>query len=72
MCVGLCSHPPLIHFHLQKRVEGSGAKMQTRADNMGREEAAAEATEAGSVTQQEQAPLDEMERLMEENEDLKV
>lgn len=33
---------------------------------------AAEATEAGSVTQQDQAPLDEMERLMEENEDLKV
>nr|XP_019947318.1 PREDICTED: protein SOGA3-like isoform X1 [Paralichthys olivaceus]XP_019947319.1 PREDICTED: protein SOGA3-like isoform X1 [Paralichthys olivaceus]XP_019947321.1 PREDICTED: protein SOGA3-like isoform X1 [Paralichthys olivaceus] len=53
--------------------------MQTKADNAGREEAAqgepepaAEATEAGCVTQQEdQAYLDEMERLLDENDDLK-
>ncbi|XP_068432997.1 microtubule cross-linking factor 3-like isoform X1 [Clinocottus analis] len=53
--------------------------MQTETDNMGVEEAAvgepgpaAEATEAGSVTQQEdQAFEDEMERLLDENDDLK-
>lgn len=46
---------------------------------MGTEEAAArepqpaaEATEAGSVTQQDQAFEDEVERLLDENEDLKV
>lgn len=54
-------------------------KMQTKAKNVGTEEAAlgeqetpAEATEAGSVTQQDQALQEEMERLLEENEDLKV
>lgn len=53
--------------------------MQSEADNAGAEEAAvgepepaAEATKAGSVTQQDQAFDDEMERLLEENEDLKV
>ena len=69
-----------IHLHLQKRPERSGAKMQDEADKMGAEEEAArgesepaaEATEAGSVTQQDQALQDEMERLLEENEDLKV
>ncbi|XP_071335070.1 microtubule cross-linking factor 3-like isoform X2 [Trachinotus anak] len=75
---GGCLQAELIHFHLQKRLKRSGAKMQTKANNMGTEEAApgelepaAEATEAGSVTQQDQALQDEMERLLEENEDLK-
>lgn len=35
-------------------------------------EPAAEASEAGTVTQQDQALEDEMDRLLEENEDLKV
>lgn len=76
---GGCLQAELIQFHLQKRLRRSGAKMQTKADNAGAEEAAlgepepaAEATEAGSVTQQDQAFEDEMERLLEENEDLKV
>lgn len=77
---GGCLQAELIHFHLQKRLKKSGAKMQTKADNRGGEEAAhgepepaAEATEVGSVTQQQdQAYEDEMERLLEENEDLKV
>lgn len=76
---GGCLQAELIQFHLQKRLKRIGAKMQTKTDNMGAEEAAlgepepaAEATEAGSVTQQEQAFEDEMERLLEENEDLKV
>lgn len=76
---GGCLQAELIQFHLQKRLKRSGAKMQAKADNMGAEEAAlgepepaAEATEAGSVTQQDQALEDEMERLIEENEDLKV
>ncbi|KAG7220783.1 hypothetical protein INR49_032026 [Caranx melampygus] len=75
---GGCLQAELIHFHLQKRLKKSVAKMQTKADNLDTEEAAqgelepaAEATEAGSVTQQDQALQDEMERLMEENEDLK-
>ncbi|XP_034383791.1 protein SOGA3-like [Cyclopterus lumpus] len=76
---GGCLQAELIQFHLQKRLRKSGAKMQTMADNMGTEEAAlgesepaAEAVEAGSVTQQEdQAFEDEMERLLDENEDLK-
>lgn len=53
--------------------------MQSKAGDMGTEEAAArepqpaaEATEAGSVTQQDQAFEDEVERLLDENEDLKV
>lgn len=52
--------------------------MQTKTDLGAEEEAAmaepdpaAEATEAGSVTQQDQAFLDEMERLLDENDDLK-
>lgn len=52
--------------------------MQTKTD-MGAQEAtkteaepAAETTEAGFVTQQDQAFLDEMERLLDENDDLKV
>lgn len=78
---GGCLQAELIHFHLQKRLKRSGAKMHSKADgNGGGEEAAhgepepaAEATEAGSVTQQQdQAFEDEMERLLEENEDLKV
>lgn len=76
---GGCLQAELIHFHLQKRLKRSGGKMQTKAENMGTEEAAlgepepaAEATEAGSVTQHDQALEDEMERLLEENEDLKV
>lgn len=76
---GGCLQAELIQFHLQKRLKRSGAKMQTKTDNVGAEEAApgepepaAEATEAGSVTQQDQAFEDEMERLLEENEDLKV
>lgn len=76
---GGCLQAELIHFHLQKRLKRSGAKMQTKAHGTGGEEAAhgepepaAEATEAGSVTQQDQAFEDEMERLLEENEDLKV
>uniref|UniRef100_A0A8P4GGR4 SOGA coiled-coil domain-containing protein n=1 Tax=Dicentrarchus labrax TaxID=13489 RepID=A0A8P4GGR4_DICLA len=75
---GGCLQAELIQFHLQRRLKRSGAKMQTKADSMGAEEAAlgepepaAEATEAGSVTQQDQAFEDEMERLLEENEDLK-
>lgn len=77
---GGCLQAELIQFHLHKRLRRSGAKMQSKTDDMGTEEAAlgepepaAEATEAGStVTQQDQAFEDEMERLIEENEDLKV
>ncbi|KAK9531703.1 hypothetical protein VZT92_011110 [Zoarces viviparus] len=75
---GGCLQAELIQFHLQKRLRRSGARMQTKTDNMGTEEAAlgepepaAEETEAGSVTQQDQAFEDEMERLLDENEDLK-
>ncbi|XP_070844043.1 microtubule cross-linking factor 3-like [Chaetodon trifascialis] len=75
---GGCLQAELIQFHLQKRLRRRGAKMQTKTDNVGAEEAApgepepaAEATEAGSVTQQDEALEDEMERLLEENEDLK-
>lgn len=76
---GGCLQAELIHFHLQKRLKRRGTAMQTKAENMVTEETAqelpepaAEATEAGSVTQQDQAIEDEMERLLEENEDLKV
>ncbi len=72
---GGCLQAELIQFHLHKRLKRGAARMQTKADNTGAEEAAqpaAEATEAGSVTQQDQAYEDEMERLLEENEDLKV
>ncbi|KAF3702739.1 Protein SOGA3 Precursor [Channa argus] len=76
---GGCLQAELIHFHLQKRLKRSGAKMQTKSENMVTEEAAleepepaAEATEAGPVTQQDQAFQEEMERLLEENEDLKL
>ncbi|XP_069014504.1 microtubule cross-linking factor 3-like [Embiotoca jacksoni] len=75
---GGCLQAELIHFHLQKRLKKSGAKMQTKTDSSGAVEAAqgepepaAGPTEAGSVTQQDQALEDEMERLLEENEDLK-
>uniref|UniRef100_A0A3Q1EGX1 MTCL family member 3b n=1 Tax=Acanthochromis polyacanthus TaxID=80966 RepID=A0A3Q1EGX1_9TELE len=75
---GGCLQAELIHFHLQKRLRRS--RMQTRAEGMSSVEAAqeqpepgAEATEAGSVTQQDQdqALEEEMERLLDENEDLK-
>lgn len=76
---GGCLQAELIHFHLQKRLKRRGAKMQTKADSTATSESAleepepaAEATEAGSVTQQDQALEEEMERLLEENEDLKV
>lgn len=53
--------------------------MKNEADTMSSQEAAvgqpapvAEAAEAGAVTQQDQALEDEIERLLEENEDLKV
>uniref|UniRef100_A0A3B4F4M2 Protein SOGA3-like n=1 Tax=Pundamilia nyererei TaxID=303518 RepID=A0A3B4F4M2_9CICH len=75
---GRCLQAELIHFHLQKRLKRRGAKMQAKADSTGTSETAveeperaAEATEAGSVTQQDQALEEEMERLLEENEDLK-
>ncbi|XP_074541595.1 microtubule cross-linking factor 3-like [Halichoeres trimaculatus] len=79
---GGCLQAELIQYHLQKRLKRRGANMQTKTDNAGSEEAAmgeseqvVEATEAGSVTQQEQdqdqAFEDEMERLIDENEDLK-
>ncbi|XP_078029858.1 microtubule cross-linking factor 3-like isoform X1 [Epinephelus lanceolatus] len=75
---GGCLQAELIQFHLHKRLRRSGARMQNTADNMetqeaalGEPEPAAEATEAGSVTQHDQAYEDEMERLLEENEDLK-
>ncbi|KAM3602791.1 uncharacterized protein V6R79_010769 [Siganus canaliculatus] len=78
LCRGGCLQAELIHFHRQRRLKRSGAKMQTKVDPTGAEEAAleemepaAEAPEAGSVTQQDQAYDDEMERLLEENEDLK-
>jgi len=78
--LGGCLQAELIQFHLQKKLRASGEKMDTEVDNMGTEEAAAgaqepaaEAPEAGSVTQQEdQAFEDEMERLLDENDDLKV
>ncbi|XP_034555071.1 protein SOGA3-like isoform X2 [Notolabrus celidotus] len=80
---GGCLQAELIQFHLQKRLKRRGANMQTKSDNVGSEEGAvgepepvAEATEAGSVTQQDQeqdqAFEDEMERLIDENEDLKI
>ncbi|XP_054474937.1 protein SOGA3-like [Anoplopoma fimbria] len=75
---GGCLQAELIQFHLQKTLGRSAGRMQTKTDNVGTEEAAvgepepaAEATEAGSVTQQDQAFEDEMERLLDENEDLK-
>ncbi|XP_029281305.1 protein SOGA3-like [Cottoperca gobio] len=75
---GGCLQAELIQFHLKKRLRRSGARMQTKTDNMWTEEAAvgepepaAEATEAGSVTQQDQAFEDEVERLLDENDDLK-
>ncbi|KAF7658362.1 hypothetical protein LDENG_00013450 [Lucifuga dentata] len=75
---GGCLQTELIHFHLHKRLKRNGEKMQTKAKSTGGEEAAqadpeqaSEATEAGTVTQQDQALHDEMERLLEENEDLK-
>ncbi|XP_045915798.1 protein SOGA3-like [Micropterus dolomieu] len=75
---GGCLQAELIQFHLQRRLRRSGAKMQTEMQNAGAEEAAlgkpepaAEATEAGSVTQQDRALEDEVERLLDENEDLK-
>lgn len=74
---GGCLQAELINFHLHKRLKGKGVKMQTKTD-MGAQEAtkteaepAAETTEAGFVTQQDQAFLDEMERLLDENDDLK-
>ncbi|XP_041660681.1 protein SOGA3-like [Cheilinus undulatus] len=78
-----CLQAELIQFHLHKRLKRRGTKMQTKTENTGTEEAAVgetepagEATEAGSVTQQDQdqdqAYEDEMERLLEENEDLKL
>lgn len=77
---GGCLQAELLQFHLQRRLKRRGAKMQSKADDMGAEEAAvgeapepaAEATEAGTVTQQDEALEDEIERLLEENEDLKV
>uniref|UniRef100_A0A3P8SAA3 MTCL family member 3b n=1 Tax=Amphiprion percula TaxID=161767 RepID=A0A3P8SAA3_AMPPE len=79
---GGCLQAELIHFHLQKRLKRS--RMQTRAEGMSSVEAAqeqpepaAEATEAGSVTltlqdqDQDQALEEEMDRLLDENEDLK-
>ncbi|CAJ1077171.1 protein SOGA3-like isoform X1 [Xyrichtys novacula] len=82
LCRGGCFQAELIQYHLQKTLKRRRARMQTKTDNMGTEEAAvgeqepaAEATEAGSVTQQDQgedqAFEDEMERLIDENEDLK-
>uniref|UniRef100_A0A668ARM6 MTCL family member 3b n=1 Tax=Myripristis murdjan TaxID=586833 RepID=A0A668ARM6_9TELE len=75
---GGCLQTELIHFHLQKRLKRSSAKMQAKAAGSDAGEAApaepepaTEATEAGSMTQQDQALHDEMERLLEENEDLK-
>ncbi|KAL6095675.1 mtcl3 [Pungitius sinensis] len=75
---GGCLQAELAQFHLHKRLRRRGARMQTKAEDMGTEEAAAggpepaaEATEAGSVTQQDQAFEDEVERLLDENEDLK-
>ncbi|TNN47419.1 Protein SOGA3 [Liparis tanakae] len=78
--LGGCLQAELIQFHLQKTLRTSGEKMDTEVDNVGSEQAAvgeqepaAEAPEAGSVTQQEdQAFEDEMERLLDENDDLKV
>uniref|UniRef100_A0A665V7B8 SOGA family member 3b n=1 Tax=Echeneis naucrates TaxID=173247 RepID=A0A665V7B8_ECHNA len=75
LCRGGCLQTELIHFHLQRRLRRSAAKMQTETTDAEREEAARgepePAAEAGSVTQQDQAFEDEMERLLEENEDLK-
>ncbi|XP_028997865.1 protein SOGA3-like [Betta splendens] len=75
---GGCLQAELIHFHLQKRLKRGGGGMQTKADDRGAEEAAhgepepaAEATEAVSVTQQDQALEEEVERLLDENDDLK-
>ncbi|CAN9507762.1 unnamed protein product [Ophioblennius macclurei] len=70
---GGCLQAELIHYHLQKRLRRSGARMQTRTEDamLGASEPAAEAPEAGSVTQQDEAYDEEMERLLEENEDLK-
>ncbi|KAI4801614.1 hypothetical protein KUCAC02_019497 [Chaenocephalus aceratus] len=75
---GGCLQAELIQFHLQKRLRRSGAKMQNKTENMGPEEAAegepgpaVQETEAGCVTQQDQAFEDEVERLLDENDDLK-
>ncbi|KAM4522307.1 microtubule cross-linking factor 3-like isoform 1-T2 [Odontesthes bonariensis] len=75
---GGCLQAELIHFHLQRKLKRSSARMQTKADStgtvqaaQGEPEPAAGAAEAASVTQQDQAFEEEMESLMEENEDLK-
>ncbi|KAM4528687.1 microtubule cross-linking factor 3-like [Fundulus diaphanus] len=76
---GGCLQAELIHFHLHRRLKRSGVKMQTKAEGAIRAEAAqgepdpaAEAaTEAASVTQQDEALEEEIERLLEENDDLK-
>uniref|UniRef100_A0A672GYZ5 SOGA family member 3b n=2 Tax=Salarias fasciatus TaxID=181472 RepID=A0A672GYZ5_SALFA len=67
---GGCLQAELIHYHLHKRLR---RRMQTKAEDamQGGSETAAEAPEAGSVTQQDEAYDEEMERLLEENEDLK-
>lgn len=73
---GGCLQTELIQFHLHKRLKRNASKMHPKTASAPETEAetepATEATEAGSVTQQDQALQDEMERLMDENDDLKV
>ena len=73
---GGCLQTELIHFHLQRKLKRSSARMQTKADSTGTVQAEQgepePAAEAASVTQQDQALEEEMESLLEENEDLKV
>uniref|UniRef100_A0AAZ3R9H6 Uncharacterized protein n=1 Tax=Oncorhynchus tshawytscha TaxID=74940 RepID=A0AAZ3R9H6_ONCTS len=75
---GGCLQTELIHFHLHKKLKRSGSKMHTKAERAPGAEASAEtepateAIEAEPVTQQDEGPEDELERLVDENEDLKV
>lgn len=76
---GECLQAELFHFHLHRRLTTSSDMMQTTTQGVPRVEAAqgepdpgAEATEESSMTQQDQALEEEIERLLEENDDLKV
>lgn len=53
-------------------MQSTAEKMSTEEADVGGPEPSGAETEAGTVTQQDQALEEEMERLLDENEDLKV
>lgn len=73
---GGCLQTELIHFHLHKKLKRSISKMHTADSAEAGPEAAPEPStgtiEAEFVTQQDEGLEDELERLVDENEDLKV